>query len=223
MPGDDLAEIRGRISSQYPSASYSDQIARVGTLIRDSCFTCNTRQLFDAYQGKIRTWMINYHFLDKYNASVHASDLLPTFCNDEIDVAKLLTNCVNVPEAAALIIGPYMRKSFAPEYQSYFKSHAIHDDPMVSAIGLAKKVNWTVATTSPDDGYNGVKNVLQPYYPIVPFIEAPFQMVDDNINTAESCNFWNDIAMAVMNVTGNKRDDATLKVQDVDSLSSVEL
>lgn len=79
--------------------------------------------------------MTNYHFLAKYDALVHGGDLLPTFCNNDPNVAGFLHDCSNVPKSAALATRPYIRKTFTPDYQSYLTSHAIHNDPMVGAKG----------------------------------------------------------------------------------------
>jgi len=59
MPGSKLAKVRDHINATYASDRFNDQLTRVGTLIRDVAFTCNTRQLFDAYNGKIKIWMMN--------------------------------------------------------------------------------------------------------------------------------------------------------------------
>lgn len=221
MPGNDFASIRDEINTTYASTKFNNQLNRVGILIRDAAFTCNTRQLFDAYSSKIPTWMMNYHFLAAYDAAVHASDLLPTFCNDDLNVAKLLSNCANVPWVEAKIIGPYIRKTFAHEYQSFLKSHAIYGDPNKGAQGGAKKVEWPVATTSSADNHDHVMNVMQPYYPTT---GPPFQILgQDPNNTATSCEFWNHIAGEIMDIVGKHQQESSLVVQDVESLPEVEL
>jgi hypothetical protein len=166
--------------------------------------------------------MKNYDFLAEYDAAVHASDLLPTFCNNDLNVADLLSNCAHVPVADARIIGPYIRKIFAPEYQSYLKSHAIYGDPNKGAQGGAKKVNWPVATTGTADIYTHVMNVMQPYYPGL--IGSPFQILgQDPNNTATSCEFWNHIASEIIDIVGKHQQESSLVIQDVESLPEVEL
>ena len=214
MPGDSLAQVRSQINTTYASANFNNQLNRIGILIRDAVFTCNTRQLFDAYNAKIPTYMMNYHFLAKYDAAVHASDLLPTFCNNDIDVATLLHECANIPEYKALIVGPYMRTTFAPAYQSYLKSFAIHGDPNKSAIKGAAKVKWTPATTSAADKYDHVGNVMQPYFPFDIAFDPPFEILaQDPNNTATACRFWNGIANEVMKASDLQHEYQMLRSQ----------
>ncbi|MCJ1372575.1 hypothetical protein MMC20_003800 [Loxospora ochrophaea] len=178
MPGDALAGVRDEITQAYPSKRFKDnQTERVATLIRDAAFTCNTRQLFDAYHRQIPTWMMNYKFAG--NNAVHASDLLPTFCNKDLSVAELLENCVGLSKMAAMNVGPYIKSTFSPQYLSYLKSHAIYNDPNTGAIGWARKVTWHKATTSgKEDNRNYVMDVMEPYLPSLAFrkIRAPFQI-----------------------------------------------
>ena len=214
MPGTQLANVREQIENQYPSEAYRDQVYRVAALINNSSFTCNTRQLFDAYNGKIPTYMMNYHFLGNYDAAKHASDLLPTFCNNDINVANLLENCANIPAVKAEVIGLYMKKVFAPDYQSYLKSHAIHGDPNTAAIGMAGQVQWNVATTGSDDNHDHVRNVMQPQY-VTDSTLNPFQIVGtDPNNTATWCGFWNDIAKEIMGTVSSHKLEPLLTIQD---------
>ena len=218
MPGNEMSKVRDQINKRYPSGKYKDQLYRVGELIRDASFTCNTRQLFDAYKGKINTWMMNYHFLANFDAAVHASDLLPTFCNNDTPVSKLLQDCLHIPAGKANLIGPYMRKIFSPNYLSYLKSHAIHGNPNDGAKGLAKKTKWQPSTTRPDDNHDHVRDVMQPRYPDI-FGNA-FEVVDkDPNNTATSCGFWNDVAAEIMAVVGPHKPESLLTVQDAENSS----
>ena len=218
MPGNELAKVRDRISERYPSEDYKDQLYRVGALINNVSFTCNTRQLFDAYNGKIDTYMMNYHFLAKYDAAVHASDLLPTFCNDDTPVSELLQHCLHIPSPRADVIGRYMRKTFAPDYQSYFKSHAIHGNPNDGAKGFAKKTKWQPSTTRADDNHDHVRNVMQPRYPGI--VGNPFQIADlDPNNIATSCGFWNEVAAEIMKAVEPLMPEPLLMIQDSEKSS----
>ena len=218
MPGIELAKVRDQITKAYPSEDYRDQLYRVGALINNASFTCNTRQLFDAYNGKIPTYMMNYHFLGKYDAAVHASDLLPTFCNNDINVADLLKNCAKIPAWKAVTIGPYMKGTFAPNYQSYLKSHAICGDPNKRAIGWAQQTIWRPSKTSEDDNHDHVRDVMQPRFPGIG--ENPFDIVDkDPNNTATSCGFWNDVAVEIMKVVGSHKPESLLTIQDAEKSS----
>jgi len=167
--------------------------------------------------------MMNYNFLAKYGAAVHASDLLPTFCNKDLDLAGLLKTCGSVPASLANQVEPYVKNNLALAYQSYLKSHAIHDDPNTGAKGGAAKVNWTTATTSGDDGHDHVRNIMQLYLPLL-WWKPPFAMApQDTINTASSCNFWNDIAAQIMEIVGEDQNEPRLTTQGTDDSPQFEL
>lgn len=200
MPSDNLAPFRDRIKSQYPQA---DQRERAALVIRDSSFTCNTRQLFDAYYplGK-PVYMVNYHFLGNLGKATHASDLLPTFSNKDLNMTNLVANCVKTKfPKIAQVIGAYMQNKFAPAYQSYFKSHAIYGDPSTAGQGLAQKVKWTPATL---DGQEYVQNVLQPYYNP---LGTPFTLTKDTITGKSTCDFWTQLAADLMTIDPDSVDE----------------
>src|SRR5271154_1170730 len=83
MPEPQLAPVRAAVETQYPAQGppyNGDQRARAGALIRDSTFTCNTRQLYEAYKPRSTgLYMLQYDFLASKNYALHGSDLLPTF------------------------------------------------------------------------------------------------------------------------------------------------
>jgi len=111
----------------------------------------------------------------------------------------------------------------APAYQSYLKSHAIHDDPNTGAKGGAAKVNWTTATTSGDDGHDHVRNIMQPYLPLL-WWKPPFAMApQDPTNTASSCNFLNDIAAQIMEIVGEVQTEPRLTTQGAADISQFEM
>ena len=214
MFDDKLAALRSNIDAQYPVSKYkNDQIRRTGVVIRDASFTCNTRQLFDAYSGKINTYMMDYHLLGDDDKAVHGSDIIPTFVNNGIDVSSLLQKCYGVPWAKATAAGIYIKTFFAPAYQSYLKSFAIHKDPNLGAIGGAKKVKWTPAYTSKEDGHNSVRNVLLPYYAGI--LGGPdFKILPkDPNNTAASCTFWNQLATNITKIVGSNLEYPALRIQ----------
>ena len=95
MPQEQLSGVRNAIREQYDCRSppYNNNYNFcVSMLIRDSAFTCNTRQLYDAYQGK--AYMMQYSFPQGpakwLPAATHASDLVPTFANSNTDLFALL-------------------------------------------------------------------------------------------------------------------------------------
>ena len=165
--------------------------------------------------------MMNYYFLGDFDGAVHASDLLPTFCNNDTPVSELLQNCLNVRQRA-VEVGQYMKGTFAPNYQSYLKSHAIYGNPNEGAKGRAKEIPWQPSITYKDDNHDHVRNVLQPHFP-TRLGGNPFEITDkDPNNTATSCEFWNEVAPEVMMVVGSHQPEPLLTIQD-DEESSPEL
>ncbi|MCJ1387651.1 hypothetical protein MMC18_000494 [Xylographa bjoerkii] len=212
MPGDTLAPLRANIAARYPVSAYqNDQINRTGAVIQDSTFVCNTRQLFDAY-SKIRTpvYMMNYYFLAHYGKAVHASDLLPTFYNKDMDVAALL--CKWPAWLVDNIIKPNIAH-YARSYISYLTSYAIFGNPNDGASRGAHRVKWPAASTSTDGNF--VQNVLEPYLPDDTVLDPWFRIVNvDTINTRDVCGYWNDVALKIMNSPGVASPANPLAVQD---------
>lgn len=210
MPGEELKDLRNRVINQYPFPDHGteqENLTVVAAVIQDSTFTCNTRQLFDAYSGKTNVYMMNYHFLAKYNLSFHASDLLPTFYNTNLDVAGILEKCQNVSSVLAQTIAAFL-KSYAPAYQSYLKSHAISGDPNTNTIPRANQVRWPLATTSSSDNHDKVRQIMEPYYPNPPFLRPPFRISpEDLINTATICGFWNSIAADIIKIVDSEEHE----------------
>lgn len=215
MPGADLEELRIRVIHQYPfpkSGTENQNLSVVARLIRDSSFTCNTRQLFDAYKNKTNVYMMNYHFLhdlhllnQNINLAIHASDLLPTFFNQDVDVVGILEKCHSIPRRLAKLAAGFVN-IFAPAYQSYLKSHAITGDPNTYSRFPADSVKWPPATTDPSDKHDKVKKVMEPILGIPPFRIAP----EDPINTASICDFWNKIAADIMKTIDTQENETSL-------------
>ena len=181
-----LKNVREAIEVQYPPSGppyNGDQRKRASDVIRDSTFTCNTRQLFDAYRNTTSTYMMQYSFGADFNAAKHTSDLLPTFWNERFDYTQFLEKyqCLGWFKAFNMAKGV---KRLAPKYQQYFANHAIFGNP--SPKGQIHPA-WNVATLSAD-GEN-VQNVMDiksdPV--LIPEYNDAFT---DIINTKSICDFW---------------------------------
>jgi carboxylesterase type B len=187
LPGDSLAQAREAIAAKYNctlSPWKGDYNECVGTIIRDSSFTCNTRQLFDAYSNN--SYMLRFAFpTDK--TAVHASDLVPTFMNNYQDAYNLYYQATHSKEdatAAALrltksVIGPNLQQKF----QAYFASFALYGNP--NQLLLKYMPVWPLA--------NGTLNELQDVMQ-VNGDTSPLQLVSDTQNTNDSCIFWTNLA-----------------------------
>ncbi|KAL8719749.1 MAG: hypothetical protein Q9181_008026, partial [Wetmoreana brouardii] len=77
-----IAKIEGRyppIMSPKPS-NYTTERARLKSVMQEAAFVCNIRYLSDAYSGK------NYNLQYSVTPALHATDLLPTFYNLNLDL-----------------------------------------------------------------------------------------------------------------------------------------
>jgi hypothetical protein len=197
MPEDRLAYVRAAIEQQYPSSAYLyDQQLRVGAVIRDSTFTCNTRFAHDAYAATpAKLYMMAYNLPDRFN-SHHGSDLLPTFWYARLDVAAFLEKylCLGEWRAGLAAVAMQWRASY---YQSYLASFAVFGDPSdPNAHGSGS--HWAPATTAAPPHDDALRKVLR-----FGLWDSDADYVDD-ANTHSICNFWVDVAY---NVTKEIRKD----------------
>jgi carboxylesterase type B len=195
MPEPELAPARDAIQKQYPAQGppyNGDPRKRVGALIRDSTFTCNTRQLYDAYKGRsVGVYMMQYDLLESIGQAVHASDLVPTFWNSEMNTTKLFYDFLKLPKWKAEMAAAFFDTSEFPQrYQSYFTSHAITGNPNTY------RRSGTVAWQNASDNGNEIVNAMQTA--LLPFFNGKSK---DTINTKKTCDFWKNIAYAMSNMS----------------------
>ena len=210
MPEERLAGVRSAIRAQYNCSQppYDGNYTFcVSMLIRDSTFTCNTRQLYDAYRTK--AYMMQYSFPAGGSLGLpeakHATDLVPTFANSKTNLVALLKEFsqlkdFKVIEAAILI------KDLMVNYQKYLASYAVHGDPNV-AKGF-DALPWDLASGTG----NMIQSVLRTRYkPLA--IHPFFEIIEDSINTKQSCDFWTAVAMNISKVPEQTRVKGSLIVQ----------
>ena len=212
-PQPTLSTVRASILSQYPSQSGVPPKMRLNRLIRDSSFTCNTRQLFDAYQPLIpnSTYMLYYNVEWKalgkvYVPANHGTDLLPTFWNADVQFAKFIETAaasfgVKLPIGVPTILAKFFA-ILAPNYQSYLAAHAVFGDPNK---GSFKKHSWPAATTTttatkitgPTSTTTSIISEVSNVQQVLTNVVQHFKLVVDDINTSGACDFWLDIAAQV--------------------------
>lgn len=198
MPEVNLALVRAAILKQYSCESapyHGDYRLCVSTLIRDLSFTCNTRQLYDAYPGKAR-YMMQYSFPAPCGTGAHhAEDLLPTFINSNTNVTDLLIRFQNVTAERAMEEAAILRRLQAG-YQPYLASYAVTGSP--NTMKKAVSPDWLPATTTPDG--DKLKPVLETRLEAA--IHPFFGTVTDTINTKASCDFWTTVAQKISSLYG---------------------
>ncbi|KAI9818916.1 MAG: hypothetical protein M1827_007737 [Pycnora praestabilis] len=166
--------INAAVEAFYPSNSHFFETSRVKDLVRDSSFTCTTRRLTEAYDGK--SWNMQYSVTPGY----HGTDNVPIFYNVGVDLDILDTN-VDFP----LIPG---MGGLATAYQSYLTSHARTGDP--NSHRLVLNLPPTVEWPRPNSTGNEITNVLN-------VGDLGFSLISDKQNEKRNCDFWVEVAAAV--------------------------
>lgn len=179
------AGVNAAIEAHYPPVmsgtahKYKTERDRAKALLGDSSFYCNVRYLSDAYSGK------NYNLQYSVTPGLHATDLLPTFYNLNVDV-QTLANDTSIP----LIPG---FGSFAQAYQSYLVSHARSGDPNKyrKTINVPPAIAWP----KPDNTGDALVGVLDA-------TDLGFVLETDQDTTKSVCDFWIQAASAATNLGG---------------------
>ncbi|KAL8662773.1 MAG: hypothetical protein Q9168_008206 [Polycauliona sp. 1 TL-2023] len=175
------AGINAAIEAHYPpttapNTNYTTARARARDLLNEASFVCNTRYLSDAYTGH------NYNLQYSVTPGFHATDLLPTFYNLNLDL-DALKKAISIPLIP--IFG-----GFSQAYQSYLTSFARTGDPNVfkKTVGVPPAVGWPKAVNSGDKDMIG--GVLEAG-------DLGFSVIDDGMTRRSRCNFWRDVQAAV--------------------------
>src|SRR5436190_17192338 len=138
--------------------------------------------------------MLQYDFLASLNIALHATDLLPTFWNIEMDTAKMFEDLLGLNRFLAKAIALVFDVSgYAPGYQSYFVSHAVSGDP-----NSARRWNTVPWYPASDNGQD-VTNVMETQFSA--FFNFFNGRTVDHINTHAACDFWIDVAFRITNLT----------------------
>ena len=179
------AGVNAIIEARYPpvmsgKSNYSTEFDRTKALLAESSFQCNIRYLSDAYNGK------NYNLQYSVTPGFHATDLLPTFYDANLDLTAL-------GEKWPFPIIPGFG-SFAQAYQSYLVSHARSGDPNEYAklLNLPPAIKWPKAGSSTADVLTNVLNAG----------DLGFSVISDKTTTESVCGFWRDVAATFTNLGG---------------------
>ena len=180
------AGITSIIEKQYPPAGVGSPYLlvrdRLNAFLAESSFTCNVRTMSDAFDGK------NYNMEYQVTPALHATDLLPTFYDINLDLSVLGSqwDISLIP-----IFG-----AFAQAYQAYLISHARTGDPNTykkSLVNVPPAINWPKADNSGDS----ITNVLSPND-----LGFGVSTITDTETTKSRCSFWLEVAAAVTSLGG---------------------
>ncbi|KAL8717750.1 MAG: hypothetical protein Q9225_005036 [Loekoesia sp. 1 TL-2023] len=170
--------VNSAIEARYPLKNYTITRARLKAVLQDGNFVCNVRYLSDAYAGK------NHNLQYSVTPALHATDLLPTFYNLNLDLSAL-------PVPFPLIPG---FGSFAQAYQSYLVSLARSGDPNTyrKTVGVPPAITWPKPGGTGGDAFSGVLDAG----------DLGFSLITDGQTARSRCDFWVQVAAAVTSLGG---------------------
>lgn len=200
FPG--LPIIVDNVTAQYPHRWFETSQHRVGRIIGDSSFFCNTRQVFDAYHA-INTPTYNLWYGVGFSVAgfglpaYHGTDILPSFWTDEVGFANFLSSLLKKlhPDldfkALTNFLAAFM-KAFAPKFQKRLAAYSIYGNPDTNVHPDVPDVKWPQAT--PGRGAKLVNNVLH----ITQIEGYSYWRVRSDPKTSKTvCDFWKKIAQAI--------------------------
>ena len=197
FPG--LSAIVNDVIGQYPFSIFESSQRRVGRIIGDSSFFCNTRQVFDAYNA-INTPTYNLWYGVGFSVAgyglpaYHGTDVLPSFWTDEVGFANFLSSLLKKlhPDLDFKVLTKFLAgfmKAFAPKFQRRLAAYSIYGNPDTN---VNPHVKWPQATP----GWNAelVDNVLH-----ITHIEGySYWHVRSDPKTSKTvCDFWKYIAQQI--------------------------
>ncbi|KAH7466618.1 hypothetical protein FOMA001_g16031 [Fusarium oxysporum f. sp. matthiolae] len=208
LPGQNLGSVRAKIAKQYNcttdfKGNYSLCLRNV---IRDASFTCNTRDLLDAYPKQ--AYAMNYGFPND-SLAYHASDLIPLFANAGIlgQIAIMIKAILKCSLWDANIWAGKLRDTIRDRYLGYFASFALYGNTDSDGKG---DTGWPVV----DGSGKLFSKVMKPS-------QDGWNLVQDEQNSEDGCAFWRTIAQDLVPKSGNS--EWNLEEVDVDSNVQEEL
>ncbi|KAL8685054.1 MAG: hypothetical protein Q9218_008000, partial [Villophora microphyllina] len=189
-PYSQTSGINSLIEARYPPipSNYTTERDRLKGVLQESSFVCNIRYLSDAYAGK------NYNIQYSRTPGLHATDLLPTFYNLNLDLPVFGQD---VPFPILPGFG-----NFAQAYQSYLTSHARTGDPNTykKTINIPPAIHWPKQS-----GTGGDKFVR-----VLKAGDLGFGLLEDGQTARSRCDFWRNVQAAVTILGGYAPPDSVV-------------
>jgi len=182
IPVDKYPEQVAAIKKQYSWWAWKPQ-STIHDIIQDSSFICNTRAIFDAYKDVSPVYMMQYDFLQVLGAAQHATDLLPTFFNTDVNQTEFVAFLANASNSWTIEAQQffYRLQALAPEFQPYLASFAATGVP---EPGATRPQAWSPASLN---ARGEVTDVLQVGLGILGDFT---NTTTDAQNTEKICGFW---------------------------------
>ncbi|KAJ8131261.1 hypothetical protein O1611_g2365 [Lasiodiplodia mahajangana] len=192
LPGPNMEIYRIAISKQYNcTADFDGDFHRcLSIIIRDSTFTCNTRNLFEAYPNS--SYMMQYAF-PWDDLAVHASDLIPLFTNNRQQVAAIIESITGSTENGSAY-SELLGDKIPSMYKNYFASLSLYGNPNVGPS--QPEVSWPVANGSADK----LSDVMRVSWDL---FGHNFQLITDDQNANSTCSFWTELAKNLTSPQGD--------------------
>lgn len=167
----------------------------VGTIIRDASFTCNTRNLYDAFPDK--TYMMRYAFPVK-DAAHHGSDMVPLFTTNATEAKHMLVKN-GMDEDQAETYSNYLFFNYIPRaYRRYFASFAVSGGNPNLLRQANRAPEWPLADGSEGNHMTNVMSVE-----LVNLFESAFKTrITDKQNAKDTCEFWTKMAGEIVGTKG---------------------
>ncbi|KAF5626998.1 carboxylesterase family [Fusarium sp. NRRL 52700] len=186
LPGEKLAELRTEIAEQYDCVkNYGGNYKKcLRHIIRDASFTCNTRDLIDAYPQQ--AYAMNYGFPNDSHA-FHATDLIPLFGNVNFprQIATMFEKGFDYSKDEAKKLASSLNTTVIKPYLQYLSSFAVYGNTNANGTG---DTGWPVV----DRSGPLFSNVMRPN-------ASTWSLVTDDQNSKDTCDFWRQkIAAAIM-------------------------
>ncbi|KAF5565588.1 cholinesterase [Fusarium napiforme] len=200
LPGDKLAPVRTEIAEYYDcDKNYDGNYKKcLHDIIRDASFTCNTRDLIDAYPQQ--AYAMNYGFPnDSY--AFHATDLIPLFGNVDFpgQIAVMFEKGFDYPEEEAKKLAKALNSTVIKTFLEYLSSFAVYGD--TNGTG---NTGWPVVNRSGPL----FSDVMKPN-------SSGWSLSNDDQNSKAACDFWRKIANDIMYPKGQIGDaDVDMDVQE---------
>ncbi|KAM0343766.1 hypothetical protein ACHAPU_008193 [Fusarium lateritium] len=187
LPGQKLEPLRKKIADHYDCENNygGDYNLCLRYVIRDSSFTCNTRDLVDAFSGQ--AYAMNYAYPTD-DLAYHGSDLIPLFMNSDVQTKPLLKGVGMSSYLDRVKWAPGIDNKVQPEFLRYLSSFAVN--------GSLEGTGWPVAVTGENKLSNVMKvNATKPW----PWqTDVHWTLVEDEQNSRDTCSFWHEIAEGIM-------------------------